>query len=394
MKVVNSDAGQNPLASKPLSGNDSATPLADSAAFTGDWTAVEVGSLLTVDLKNDVDLDVQIQYSVDGTNIDSTLVRYYRTGFIFPPQLFKNARPYVRVVVTNNSGSAATYMRLNSYISSGEPFLNAPVDSTLSKDYGALPTRPTSFDDEVGLGLRQGWSLWNKFGYNLDIDTGGAEIIASWGGTFARMTSADTLNIVSSSTNDTSAGTGVQSVLIVGIDENRDQQTEIVTMNGTSAVTTSNQWFGINRMAINTVGSGASNAGSITATATSAGSTQGQMPVATNGYLGGVSQQLIFHVPRNHQFLGTYLRFNVNKITGSSPLVTIRGIVYSALNGAIQQVYAETIDTDVVNVVDFEPKVPFPITEQSILYFEATTDTNNTLISGRFGGKLVRDVDA
>lgn len=381
----------------PLSGNSSTAALVDATPFTGAWTSVKVGSLLVVALKTDADVTVSVQYSVDGgVTTDSTLTRYYRTAFIFPPQVFKNARPYVRIVVTNSSGVAATYMRLNAYISAGEPLLNIPVDSTMSKDYSAIGTRPTSFNDEVALGRRQGWETWNKFGYNLDIDTGTAEILASWGGTFSRMLTADTLSVVSTSTDDDGdpVGTGVRSIIIYGIDENRDAITEIVTMNGTTPVVTSNQWLGVNRMAIYTVGSSESNVGTITATATTATSIQGQMPVAVNGYLGGVTQQLIFHVPRNHVFLGEYLRFNVNKISGASPVVTIRGIVYSAQNGAKQQVYAETIDTSVVNIVDFQPQAPFPISEQTILYFEATTSTNDTLVSGRFGGKLVRDVDA
>jgi hypothetical protein len=200
MKVVNS-GGDFPTAITST-GNSSEAALADSASYTGTWELVAVGSLLTVDLKSDVDLTVQIQYSVDGgTSTDSTLTRYYRTAFIFPPQLFKNARPYYRLVVTNNSGGAATYMRLNSYISNGEALLNIPVDGTMSKDYGAISTRPTDFHAEVALNRRQGITTWNKFGYNSDVDIG-TELIASWGGTFQPIYAGETIDIVSSSTAD------------------------------------------------------------------------------------------------------------------------------------------------------------------------------------------------
>lgn len=396
--MITSSGGGGYPSSAPLSGNTSAAALVNATPFTGVWTIVPVGSLLTVTVASDADLTVSIQYSVDGgVTTDSTLNRYFRVGQIFPPQNFKNARPYVRVVVTNTSGVAATYTRINTYLGAGEPILNIPIDATMSQNYSAISTRPTSFNDEVALGRRQGWETWNKFGYNLDVDSGSAEIVASWGGTFARMTSADTLSVVSSSAADDGdpVGTGARSIIIYGIDENRDLQTEIVTMNGTTPVVTANQWLGVNRIAIYTVGSGEENAGTITATATSAGSTQGQMPVASGAYEGGVTQQCIFHVPRNHIFLASYLRFNVNKISGGgSPVVTIRGIVYSAQNGARQQVWAETIDTSVDNFIDLTPAEPFPISEQTILYFEATTDTANTIVGGRFSGKLVRDLDA
>ncbi len=384
------------LTDKALDDNSSSASIPDSDSFTGQWTKVPVGSLLTVDLKADVDLTLTIQYSVDGgTTTDSTLTRYYRTAFIFPPQLFKNARPYVRVVVTNNSGGATSTLRLNTYISEGEPLLNIPLDGTMSKDYNALSTRPTSFFDECALGRRQGWETWHKFGYNLDVDAAAPEVISSWGGTFARMTTADTLSIVSTSAQDGVAGTGVTAVVVYGIDENRDQVTAVYTMNGTTPVVTTGQnWLGVNRIAIYTCGTNEQNAGTITATATTATSIQGQMPVTQNGYTGGVSQQCIFHIPRDYKFLASYLRFNVNKLSGSSPIVTLRAIVYSAVNGAKQQVWAETIDTSVLNIIDYHPEDPFLITEKTILYFEAVTNTNNTLVSGRFGGKLVRDVDA
>ena len=393
--MITSGGGGYP-SSSPLTGNNSAAALATPTPFTGAWALVPVGSLLTVTVASDANLVVQIQYSVDaGVTTDSTLTRYFNTSFIFAPQVFKNARPYVRVVVTNSSGANATYMRLNSYISAGEPLLDIPTDLTMSKDYSAISTRPTSFNDEVALGRRQGWETFNSFGYNLDVDTGSAEIVASWGGTFARMASADTLSVVSNDVNDTAAGTGARLILIIGIDENRDAQTEIITMNGTTPVVTTNQWLGVNRMAMYNVGSGEENAGTINATATTATSIQGQIPVASGAYGGGVTQQCILHIPRNHNFLASYLRFNVNKISGGgSPVVTIRGIVYSAQNGARQQVWAETIDTGVDNFMEFTPAEPLPISEQTILYFEATTSANNTIINGRFSGKLVRDVDA
>jgi len=374
-----------------ISGNDSTTALDNGSTFTGEWQPVPIGSLLLVNFKSDVAHTIQIQYSVDnGTNVDSTLYRYFSPSFIFPPQIFKNARPFMRVVVTNGSGSNATYMRLNTTcVDTGEPLLNIPVDATMSKDYSALSTRPTGFSEEVALGRRQGWTTWNKFGYNNDVDTG-TEIVAAFGGTFSRMTSADTLSIVSSDANDTNGGTGVNTIVIYGIDGNRDPQTKVYNMDGLTPVVTTDTWLGVNRVAIFLFGSGEANAGNITITATSAGSTQAYIPAGD-----GVTQQMIFHVPRDHNFLATYLYFNVNKISGgASPVVTLKGLVYSAVNGGVQEVWRETIDTSVVNDIEVVPTEPFPISEKSILYFTATTNSDNTVVNGRFGGKLVRDVDA
>lgn len=242
----------------------------------------------------------------------------------------------------------------------------------------------SNYSEEVALGNVAGAETWNKFGYNLDVDSASAEIVASFGGTFSRMTSADTLDIVSTSTNDDSGGTGVNSVVVYGIDENRDAQIEVVTMDGTTTVTTTGQWLGVNRIAVFLFGSLETNDGTITATATTAASTQAEMPAGT-----GVTQQLIFHVPQNYTFLADFIRFNVNKLSGGgSPRVTLKGLVYSAVNQGIQEVWQETIDTSQDHFIDLHPDEPFPITEKTILYFTAETDTNNTVVYGRFAGKL------
>lgn len=371
------------------SGN-STTDNINATPFVGEWSQVPVGSVLIVDLKADQDLTLTIEYSVNGTDVDSALTRHYRTSFIFPPQLFKNARPYVRVSLTNSTGSATTVLRLDSYISDTDILLNIPLDGTMSKDYGAISTRPSNFDAEVAASRRQGWSVTNKFGFNNDVDSASAEVIASFGGSFARMTTADTLDIVSTSANDTSAGTGVQSIFITGINENRDDTFELVTMNGTSTVTTTNQFLGVNRVAIFLAGSGGVNAGDINVTATTAGSTQAQMPAGD-----GVTQQLILHIPQKHDFLLSHLDINVNKLSGGgSPRVTIKGLVYSAVNNATQEIYRSTIDTSAENYIHEVFHKYLPVTEKTILFFTADTDTNNTIVSGRFGGQLVRQANA
>lgn len=243
---------------------------------------------------------------------------------------------------------------------------------------------------ETALGRRQGSTTWNKFGYNGDIDIG-TETIWSAGGTFSKMTAAATLSIVSTSTNDDSGGTGANSVIVYGVDANWDTQTEIVTLDGTTPVITTGTWRGVNRMAIYLAGTGETNAGVISATATGGGSTlQAQMPTGE-----GTTQQSFFFVANNHIFLADFLKTNAEKTSGgSSPKVRFKGWVFSAVANAKYLVYNSLMDTAVENVQTVTPSQPFIIGEKSILYFEATTDTNDTFCSCRFSGILVRDVDA
>ena len=109
---------------------------------------------------------------------------------------------------------------------------------------------------------------------------------------------------------------------------------------------------------------------------------------------GGVTQQCIFFVPANQQFVAEWLWANAVRPTSQNPLVTIKFWVYSAVNNGKQEVYRKSLDTAVQQEIDENPNLPFPIGEKSICWIEATTNQNNTIVEGRFSGTLVKDVDA
>jgi hypothetical protein len=102
------------------------------------------------------------------------------------------------------------------------------------------------------------------FGYNPDVDTS-EESIWPDGGVVPHPTVASVLKISSSSTDDASAGTGARTVTIVGLDGNYDQVTETVTLNGQTAVNTTNSYLYVNQFYVATAGSGGANAGNINA---------------------------------------------------------------------------------------------------------------------------------
>lgn len=377
------------VVAKVSTDNSTTTPLNAAATYTGTWEDVSKYASMVIAVKTDQDGSFTVQFSPDGVNADSTLTRYYRTDQIEAPHRFTVTRQYMRVTFTNDSASNQTLMRLQVILDNAID-LNAPMDSTLAQDFDAIVTRPTDYNTEVALGRRQGHTLWNKFGYNEDVDIG-TEVVASWGGTFTPLTTATTLTIASTSTDDDGdpAGTGVNSILISGIDANRDLQEETVTMNGTTNVVTTSTWLGINRVAMFLVGSGQTNAGTINITATTGGSQMAQMPAGD-----GVTQQCIFHVPRNHQFIAEWLWANAVRPSGQNPLVTVKFLVYSAQNNGVQEVYRKSLDTAVITSINENPRLPFPITEQTVAWMTATTDKNDTTLEGRFSGTLVRDVDA
>ena len=376
---------------KVSTNNSTIIALDNGENFTGEWEDVSQWNRLVVSPATDQDGYYEIQFSPDGNNIDSTLTRYYRTGQINPPEPFTITRQYARIRFFNNSGSNQTYLRLQVLLGDF-PDLNIPVDSVMSQDYSAVSVRPTEYKTEVALGRRQGATTWSKFGYNLALNATTNEVFASFGGAFnQRLASGETLSIVSSDAQDDSTGTGVRQLIIFGVDANWDLVTEVVALDGTSPVTTSNSFLGVNRMTIFTSGSSNSNVGVITATASTSSNVMAEMPAAQ-----GTTQQCIFYVPKNYQFLTTWLYLEANKSSGGgNPVVSWFGKVYSGVVDSEFEVARGRLDTQIKNFIDLKPSEPFVIGEKSILWFEGVSTSNNTeLTTGRFSGKLIRDTDA
>lgn len=100
------------------------------------------------------------------------------------------------------------------------------------------------------------------FGFNPDIDTT-EETVWPGGGIITHPSAAIQWKVSSSSANDTSAGTGARTVFINGLDANYNQVTETVTLNGQTAVLTTNSLLRINSAYVATAGSSNSAEGSI-----------------------------------------------------------------------------------------------------------------------------------
>lgn len=126
-------------------------------------------------------------------------------------------------------------------------------------------TRQGTFEPfglQVARGQIQGHQGIIIFGYNPDVDTS-EESIWPDGGTIPHPTAASVLKISSSDANDTSAGTGARTVLVSGLDGDYNTVTETVTLNGQTAVNTTNSFLYVNAFYVLTAGSGGQNAGVI-----------------------------------------------------------------------------------------------------------------------------------
>jgi len=118
------------------------------------------------------------------------------------------------------------------------------------------------FELQISRGQIPAHYFIHKFGYNPDIADAN-ETVWSQGGLYVYPASASTMYISSSSTADTSAGTGARTATVSGLDANFDQISETVSLNGQTGVQLNGalNWYRVNRIVVNTAGSGGANAG-------------------------------------------------------------------------------------------------------------------------------------
>lgn len=305
---------------------------------------------------------------------------------INPPHVFVKGERYVRIRFINSSSTNQTFFRLYTYFGSFDK-LTSPINAVLAQNYDAIVTRPTSYNDEVAMGKRQGRRTWHKFGFNLDVDTGSEELLASFNGTIAPstdiMTVPQTFTITYDNLTDGATSTGARTLLIDYLDENFLNQQVIHVLGSTGSDTTAFTGLGINREVVISTGGDEYNNNQILTAATVDTTLQAGIPAQAS-----VTQQLLLHTQIGHNFLMKEVGINVLKLSGGggSPRVTIRGYSWSRVTNTRYEVFRKSLDTDVENTLVFPFSEPLVFGGREVIYFTAETDINNTSISGRFIG--------
>lgn len=123
---------------------------------------------------------------------------------------------------------------------------------------------PVDFNLEVLRGNVVGHSMVSILGHNDALDSTKTTIGPTLSTTNIDQSAlSGTVDVASTDANDTSAGTGLRTVLLIGLDTSGDAQTETITMNGQTEVTSVNTYSAVNGMRAVTTGSGNMNAGTL-----------------------------------------------------------------------------------------------------------------------------------
>jgi len=159
-----------------------------------------------------------------------------------------------------------------------------------------------------------------KFGNNAAV-ADSLETIWSQGGLYSYLSAATVLKVSSSSTDDASAGTGARTVELFGLDGDYNEISETVTLNGQTAVNTTQSFLRINRMIVRSAGSGGANAGVIYAgTGTVTTGVPANIYAIINGDGSNQTLMALWTVPAG--YTGYLMQYDVsNGTTSNTPAV-------------------------------------------------------------------------
>jgi len=411
------NAGKNPdgvYANERQSGYystaSSNTPLGIGASFTSDIVNVEEFSQVIGEFKADQVGTINGFWYADaaGTQLIRTFTSPYDPTDDLNWFATSTLAPYFQIQFVNTSGVAQTefhfrfkletqpqtgqMLKMESFVPANSIVtLNRSVivgkrasDSTYvnvgTNDQGALQT--SDFYTDVALGNYSDAKINTKFGRNPDIDTGSTpEDIWNNGGVYTGQPttgSATTLDVDSSSGNDTSAGTGARTLRIYGLDGSYNEINEIITLNGTTAVTTVNSYWRVSRMEVVTAGSAEFNQGSITASWTGTPSQIfAVMPTGTNQSTLGADT-----VPAGKKRLVLGLKASMTRTSGSNGSANV-GFMVRKENEAFQT----KRNIEITNSLGYEsiPKGGILLEEKTDMKWRVfDVSDNNTTIAVEF----------
>lgn len=204
-------------------------------------------------------------------------------------------------------------------------------DGTHAERYSVMPPLDLSdrwwseFYDSVGLGLVPGATRVAALGNNPDVDTGVVEDVWSGGGIYPWMTGATMLEMVSTSANDSAAGTGARTVLHNPLDTSYIQAPVTLTLNGLTPVAFPAAVFRYNSGLITSAGSGKTNAGDIIIRDAGGGTTRAIIPA---GY--GITRQAVFTVPAGKTACINSQFFCINRTGGVSRYATFANFIQTS----------------------------------------------------------------
>jgi hypothetical protein len=205
--------------------------------------------------------------------------------------------------------------------------------------------------------------------------------------------SAEILDVVSSSTQDDAGGSGVDAVFIEGLDGDYLPQSELVVLDGTTTVNSVNSYVHVHTLnCLNLTTSGTTNAGNITVTNTTSGDTLGYILAGDS-----ISKQSQFVIPAGYNGIMLGGHFSTYRSSGSGARRSEIDLQLTPLDGGLgDRIDYQTLklgsSSETTDELRFS--IPLVVGDKIFIHPTATAEANNTLVSVQYTLILIRqDID-
>jgi len=264
---------------------------------------------------------------------------------------------------------------------------NTLFEQVEQKMLGGWPKRIYEHTDlAISKGHTKGHRTLYKFGYNPDVN-GDEETVWSQGGDFPYPTSAVTMFVSSTSANDANGGTGANSILIQGLDENYDEVEETVLLNGQTQVATQNSYLRIYRAFVTLCGTGGTSGGIIYVGSSGATSGVPNTTIYANLHLGNQTQIAAYTVPAGY----TLYVDDINFTAGLSQANKTATCTFRSRDHGTNVFRTRLISVLQSNQLITKFEYPQEFYEKTDLECRVSTNTTNNAIGASFQGVLVKN---
>jgi len=247
---------------------------------------------------------------------------------------------------------------------------------------GPLRRQNNNFYLDISRGRIKDVSSVFKFGRHPSVGAA-EEVVWDGEGTYIFLEEAKTMNVVSTSIADNPAGIGASEIVIFGLDQDKKEIQEVITLNGQTPVTTIKEFLRIHRALVLTTGTGLiigdANIGDISISTSDTAILQAKM-LAGNGQ----TLMAVYTIPAGKT--GYVTGIGASTPEGKSCLMKAK-----IRNGPTSD-YAFTVKYTIdlfEQALIQELVVPLRVPEKTDLAFTASSTAVGTAISASFGIILI-----
>ena len=264
---------------------------------------------------------------------------------------------------------------------------NVIYEQAVQQMFGGWPKRLYEHTDlAISRGHSAGYRNLYKFGYNPDVN-GTEETVWAEGGNYLWLPSAVTMFVSSSSVNDTSGGTGANTILIQGLDEDYNEIEETVALNGQTQVATQLSYLRVYRSYVTLAGSAGTSGGTVYIAASGSASGVPTGAVYASLALGNQTQIAAYTVPAGYTL---YL----DEINFTAALSTANKRVNASFH--TREFGSNVFRARFINVLQSSQlnqlfKYPQPFAEKTDMECRVYTDSTNNPIAASFQGVLIKN---